>query len=173
MKKSRAILGGALVLTLLAAYFAPEEQGEVLPVRPGPQRHSFTQGGGGKAVVTTGVQVPAVLAILPRQDEGMGGQDAFPSMSWTPPPPPASEKALEPAELPPPQAPPLPFKALGQYVEAGTRSVFLQFNDANLVVHVGDTIAGQYFVESLKGGVLTLVYLPLQQRQTLTVSVED
>lgn len=170
MKKSRAILVSVLALTLLAAYFAPEEEDGGGAVRSGAQRHPPAQVAAVKVAGSAGIQAPAVLAILPRWNEAIG-QDAFPSMSWTPPP--AREKALEPVEEAPPQAPPLPFRVLGQYVEEGTRSVFLQFNDANLVVRAGDTIAGQYFVESLKDGVLTLVYLPLQQRQTLTVSVED
>jgi hypothetical protein len=75
---------------------------------------------------------------------------------------------LEPS-VPPPQAPPLPFKALGQYIDAGEVGVFLQYRDQNLVARVGDTLAEQYKVESLVEGVLTLRYLPLNQTQTLDI----
>jgi hypothetical protein len=58
---------------------------------------------------------------------------------------------------------------MGRYVEDGQVLVFLQHNDSNLVVRVGDTIAEHYKVESLDGGTLTLRYLPLDQQQTIDV----
>jgi hypothetical protein len=77
------------------------------------------------------------------------------------------ESPLSIAPPEPPQAPPLPFKELGRYEEAGRTAVFLQHGDQNLVVHVGDTIADSYKVEEIAGSSITLRYLPLNQVQKL------
>ena len=77
------------------------------------------------------------------------------------------------ASAPAPQAPALPFQVLGRYENDGDNAVFLQYNDSNVVARVGDTIDDLYKVESLQDGVLTLVYLPLHQKQTLQVGGAD
>jgi hypothetical protein len=74
---------------------------------------------------------------------------------------------VAPPPPPPPQAPPLPFRIFGRYVDAGQQVVFLQINERNLAVRVGDVIDGQYRIESLQGALLAFLYLPLQQMQTL------
>lgn len=88
-------------------------------------------------------------------------------------------KAVEPSataggvleELPPavPTAPPLPFKFMGQMLDNGTVTVFLVFNERNIVVKAGDTIDGIYHVDAIQSGVVEFTYLPLKQKQTLPV----
>jgi hypothetical protein len=68
-----------------------------------------------------------------------------------------------------PQAPPLPFRAIGRYEEDGETVFFLQHNERGIVVRVGDTVAEQYKVESVQGNLLTLTHLPTNQTQTLDV----
>jgi hypothetical protein len=60
---------------------------------------------------------------------------------------------------------------MGQYVEGNSRIIMLTRGDRLLTVAVGDVIENTYKVESLKGGQLTFVYLPLDIKQTLNTGV--
>ncbi len=99
-------------------------------------------------------------------------RDAFARKSWhvappAPPPPPPPPPAPPP---PPPQAPPLPFKYLGQLQESATRTVWYLLNGERLIVAAsGDLIDAVYRVEGADAGLLRFRYLPLDQRQTLTI----
>jgi hypothetical protein len=169
----RRLLGLTLVLTLVAAYFAPSPQPDdslqlsdrtrknLAPVAAGATR----SGGSGSI---------EVLAIRPRNPgQADDAQGVFNSRQWLKPgsAAPTAPKAVPvvtaAGELA--QAPPLPFKVLGRYWEDGQELVFLQHNEQNLVVRVGDTIGSVYKVERLEGNTLTLRYTPLNQTQTLTV----
>jgi hypothetical protein len=177
-----AMLGLGLVATLLAAFRVSQTGDDlVAPIRRPGASHGAQPGGPAPTAAKSDSASGSggVIAIRPRdQDEGVA--NVFARAAWLPPAapsqpvgarPPAAAPLLEVplTEPPPPEAPPLPFHVLGRYVEDGKVAVFLQHNDQNLVVRVGETIADQYKVESLAGGVLTLVYLPLNQRQTLEV----
>jgi hypothetical protein len=104
------------------------------------------------------------------------GASLFSPTQWTrptrkvePPTEPVVTLPLAPVTAAPAKAPPLPFRVMGRYVEDGQTGVFLQHNEHNLVVHSGDTLAHDYKVLSLDGGVLTLLYIPLNEIQTLRV----
>ncbi|MDC6180268.1 hypothetical protein C2I33_18315 [Ralstonia solanacearum] len=105
---------------------------------------------------------PAVLALRPREASPDIAQ-AFPSRDWAPPPPPP------PAPPPKPTAPPLPFVAIGKKWEDGQWQVFLGRNEETFVVKTGDTFDGRYRVDSIAPPSMTLIYLPLKARQTLTI----
>lgn len=181
MKRQHIVLGASLLVTLIAAYFSPDpDQGVVAPSSK-PQTNfngkntTSTVGVSSGAVgarVASGVRSMEVLAIRPRI-AGDDDQGPFPSVSWEPPPQAPIAVKVKEEKPPPPQAPPLPFKVMGQYSEGSVRGVFLLHNDRSLVAKVGEVLADQYRVESLKDGVLTLIYLPLQQRQTLAVSTSN
>ena len=64
-------------------------------------------------------------------------------------------------------APATPFRVLGRYADARRNVVFLEQQDKNIVVEVGDTIEGQYKVEGISSTTLTLRYLPMDQVQTI------
>ena len=68
-----------------------------------------------------------------------------------------------------PSAPVLPFTYMGRLLSGGDLAVFLIQGERNLVVHEGDTIDALYRVEHIAEGAITLVYLPLDQRQTLII----
>ena len=172
---TRGLLGLGLGSTLLAAWFAPA------PASDGVELAERTRTA---AARTPAAAAPAparpaasrsaeVLRIRPRE-AGAAPDDAdtiFGATRWTPPPAPVAAAPVVVA--PPPaaaaQAPPLPFRVLGRYADGGEVAVFLQYNDQNLVVRVGDTVAQNYKVESLQGSTLTLLYTPLNQKQTLDV----
>lgn len=171
----RVLLGIALPATLLAAYFAPPLDGEEIALsersrattaRPATQLGATAQ----QAAPAKPVEV---LSIRAKEvvDEDDAAEGVFATTQWTPPAPKVTTKPVAAREEapPPPQAPPLPFRVLGRYVKNGQVVVFLQYNEQNLVVRVGDTIAEHYKVESLDGGTLTLRYTPLNEQQTLQV----
>lgn len=76
--------------------------------------------------------------------------------------------ALSGAALPP-TAPALPFTYMGNLISGKDVIVFLSLGDRNLVVHEGDTIDALYRVEHIAKDAITLVYLPLNQRQTIVM----
>lgn len=176
----RAALVAALAATLVAAWFAPNDgAGDVLLA----------------ARASRGAEQPAAdtrsagqdMAVLRLRERAMGEADdavrerLFDPAQWdgathsgqsqvTPAPaPPAPPLPTASATAPAAQAPPLPFLFLGRYEEDGKSVVFLQHMERNLPVRVGQTIAGQYRVESLSAGALTLRYLPLDQLQSLAL----
>lgn len=171
LNKGRVILAASLLATVLAVIFAPA------PGNDGAALAARKPGSVGVASVPQQIKKSSaidVLRIRPREaDEDDDGAKVFASTQWTPALP---KTVAAPAIAPPPasaeaQLPPLPFKLLGRYQEDDQDLVFLQFNDQNLVVRVGDTIADHYKVQSLKGPLLTLLYTPLNQPQTMDVGV--
>ena len=117
-----------------------------------------------------------VLLIKPRVSHDEEGNDRVPPLfaatRW------AAAAASAHASAPPVptvtqpvplQAPALPFRVLGRYDDGGRMAVFLQQDDRNFVVHVGDVLDERYKVERLDGATLTLRYLPLNQLQSLDV----
>ncbi len=183
MNKPSPLLVVALVGVLLAAYFAPSptdddvllsDRARAPATRP-PAVDATVPASSADRSTPRPAAVLQVLRIRPRE----GGPETAP---WFPAPrpvqvakasPPAAPPPSAPPAPPPPQAPPLPFKALGQYTDGDQVGVFLQYRDQNLVARVGDTLAEQYKVESLAGGVLTLRYLPLNQTQTLDLGAAN
>jgi len=83
--------------------------------------------------------------------------------------PAAAAVAPAPVVAAPPSAPVLPFTYMGKLLSGGDLAVFLTQGERNLVVHEGDTIDALYRVEHIAEGAITLVYLPLDQRQTLII----
>lgn len=167
----------AVLATALAIYFSPGSETESTSiVAPIARRTRVVQAEmrheGGEAPLQ-------VLEIRPRQSDDAETQSGtetarvFGARQWTPPPaahePAPAPVSQEPAAPPPPQAPTLPFRFLGRYAEAGRDGVFLQHQNQNLVVHVGDTIAGEYKVERLDASQLTLRYLPMDQTQSMDI----
>jgi hypothetical protein len=179
-RKTRLLLGVALLATLAAAWFAPADDAAGVAgseaVAAGARRGASAPavaGAGKSSARSAAAPFVDVLRIRARAVEGDDeAPDAllFSSTQWSPPAPvtaaaPAASAAAPAAAAP--QAPPLPFRVLGSYAQAGQTVVFLQQNDQNHVVRAGDTIADTYRVESLDGATMKLRYLPLDQVQTL------
>jgi len=77
------------------------------------------------------------------------------------------------AESPPPPAPvapPMPYRVAGQVIHDGPPRVVLARDDRIFFVREGDTLDGGYRVESIKSDTVTLVYIPLEERQQLPVA---
>jgi hypothetical protein len=167
----KTVLGAALVLTLLAIWYAPAAPDEAAVAEPAPRR-TAAAGADGQARHLPAPAFVDVLAIRPRTPaDGQQDPEAglFAATRWAPAEatPAAAVPVAEAAQQQAPAAPPLPFRVLGSYVQGGQVVVFLQQNDTNLVVRVGDTIGETYKVDSLDGSALKLRYLPLDQVQSL------
>ena len=172
LNKGKVVLGLSLLATLLAVVFAPPaaDDGVALAVHKATAAGAATMPQPGKKIVAVDVLRIRSRAV---EDDDDDGAKVFASTQWgvASPKLAAAPVGAAPAAAASPQVPPLPFKLLGRYQEDGQDLVFLQFNEQNLVVRVGDTIADHYKVQSLNGPLLTLLYTPLNQQQTMDVGV--
>lgn len=100
--------------------------------------------------------------------------ELFASLSWLPPPPPPPPPAPAPLAPPPaaPVTPPLPFTFVGMLERgAALPEAFLAKGDALLVVTVGDMLDNNtYRVDVLNANEVVMTYLPMNIKQTLSVS---
>jgi hypothetical protein len=176
MKQRQIMLAVALCATVVAAFLAPAPAEDLAAVRPAIKAAAPAIDHGAAISPTrsrdannrgSGLVLLDIVRRVPDEEDA----GVFSQVSWVPPTAKKSEDVK--AEPSAPQAPPLPFKVIGQYAENGVEGVFLQLNDQYLVVRPGDTINATYKVASYKNGVLDIVYLPLDQHQTLVVSTTE
>lgn len=109
----------------------------------------------------------------PKAAEDKQAKAASPAPQPPKAPPPAARPATAPAVAVVPTAPPLPFQAIGgirgQKIGDGKPIAFLRHGEAVLTVKVGDEIDRTYRVESVTHDAVEFTYLPLKQRQTLSL----
>lgn len=99
--------------------------------------------------------------------------DTAQAPSWVPrppPPPPAPPPAapVPPAIVPPPQAPPFPYTLIGRIEDGGIVHALLGGPDRTLGVKVQDIVDGQWRVDTIGAGSLSLTWLPGGQQKTLS-----
>jgi hypothetical protein len=162
----KLVIGGALAATLLACYFAPADDGDI--IAPASAR---TAAAPPQPVLAEAA--PPALDIHPRIDDDEPG-NAFAKHSWlatapnqAPIEPPAVSRAIKPTIVASNGAPALPIRFLGRFVDDGQAAYFLQVADRNVVAHVGDKVDDNYTLDSAIGDTLTFTYLPLHQQQVL------
>jgi hypothetical protein len=134
------------------------------PARPGPAPSPTAAAAQSPQKAARGEEPEMILAIRPRA-RSQSYADAFALQNWTPPPPPPPPAAPPP----PPKAPPLPFTVLGKKLQDGGWQVFLARADRTYIVRDKDVIENDYRVESIAPPSLTLTYLPMNERQTLSI----
>ena len=100
---------------------------------------------------------PSAQTRFQRQDA-----DAFAARSWQPPPP-----RPVPVTVAEPKAPPLPFRYLGKVMEEGAVVAFIALDARTYLAHKGDVLL-DYRIEDVTPAQMTFVYLPLNEKQTLT-----
>ena len=165
-------IGTALTATLLACYFAPDE--EVDMIAPAQARALQPAAAAPLAAPAT----DTLLEIRPRTEEEDLG-NAFARHSWQDEPAQAAPKPADSSVTKPAQAraatavlagaPQLPIRLLGRFIDDGKAAYFLQIDERNVVAYVGDRIDDSYTFDSAGPDTLTFTYLPLQQRQVLAV----
>lgn len=180
LSKPRWALAAALAATVVAALFAPADADPAVALsqKTVSKAEALRRGEAQPARSASPVVAPPV-GDLRERGEQQRTSPVFDPPSWLtdatrpqavgkpvpakPPTPVASAVAV----IAVPTAPPLPFRALGWYLDGDRKGVFLQHQGNNVVAHVGDTIAAQYLVESWTERTISLRYLPLNQVQTL------
>jgi len=175
MKK--IVLGTAALATLLAAIFAPEDEGSIVGAATANTRQVERAPA---PVLLAAAAAPAVnpaLAIHPRRnlDDDEDAATLFARQSWqtgTPQkimPGQQAAQAAAPAAADPNAPPPLPFQFLGRFVDEGKAAYFLQAGERNVVARPGDLLEERYRFDGVVQGALQFTYLPLNQKQTLAV----
>jgi hypothetical protein len=170
---SKLVIGGALAATLLACYFAPSDDGDI--IAPANARAQLAEPAHEQAPpLVAGAVLPA-LDIHPRMDDDEMG-NAFAKQSWLAATPvqagagaaqPAVSRTIKPSTVASHGAPALPIRFLGRFIDDGQAAYFLQVAERNVVAHVGEKVDDNYTFDSATGDTLTFTYLPLHQQQVL------
>lgn len=153
------LLGLALVATVAASLFDFGST-EDAPSHSPSQARAATVIRAPIATDKVSPKPPAEIFAQARFEAADG--DAFAPRSWQPPPPkPVVQK------MPEPKAPPLPFRYLGKVMENGIVTAFIAQDARTYLAHTGDTVL-DYRVEEITPTQMTLVFLPLNEKQTLS-----
>ena len=171
-KLRAALLIGALALTLAAVRWA-DKLTDMNEASAGAVAEAAPRGHTGPAPAT-GQAAPALdLGKLRRAPVVDPNGDPFGARNFRPAPPKVktgpSAAAAAVASQPAPQAPPLPFAYIGRLSEDRDTTVFLAMGERNLVLKPGDVIDNMYKLEEVNDSGVVLTYLPLSQRQTLSI----
>lgn len=174
-KQRWLVIGSVLLATLAAGYMIEDE--------PLPEKDKTKKGAATKSIASSSTQASrrtsanntsgeAAAAPLSFPDPATADAvaqaetiDPFRNKSWVvapPPPPPAK-----------PTAPPLPFQYLGKIMEDSGVRVFLNLQGKNLIVKAGDVINGIYTVVDIAGNQMTFLYLPLKEKQALSIGADN
>jgi hypothetical protein len=173
----KIVIGVAAAATLLAAWFAPDQDGGVV----GPAGATTRDAAPAAAIAAPPIDVvteagpppaPGVdLQIHPRvADDEMG--NVFAKQSWAPQAPlkvmqEEAPQARQAAAHPGPPA--LPFQFMGRFTDEGKTAYFLQIDGQNVVARPGEKVNDSYLLDSVSGDTMNFIYLPLNQKQTLVV----
>jgi hypothetical protein len=149
-----SILGGALLLTLVAIAYVNQGDDAVAVVKPkfpGKEKHADVP-------EKSGLDIEKLKRAAMSDD----AKELFAAKSWYVPPPPPPQ--------PKPVAPPLPFVYIGKMIENdGKTLVFLAKQGRIYSVSEGETFDGVYSVDAVKVSQMTLTYLPLHEKQMLNI----
>ena len=104
------------------------------------------------------------MAKLSRVPPAADGVDVFAAKSWARPATARVMAAPSPAQ---PVAPPMPFQFVGRIQGREGQTFLLARGAESFSVRAGEEIDSDYWLESVTNETLTIVYLPLNERQTL------
>ncbi len=172
----KLVIGAAAVATLLAAWFAPDQDGGVVGPAAATTREAALAPVA--AVAPPASATPAAdgidLQIHPRvADDEMG--NVFAKQSWAPETPKKIMMDQAQAQQTAQQAgassgpPALPFQFMGRFTDEGKTAYFLQIDGQNVVARPGEKVNDSYLLDSVSDNTMNFIYLPLNQKQTLVV----
>src|SRR5262245_52913540 len=104
--------------------------------------------------------------IPPRATLGRIASDPFSVQSWLPP----RKPAAAPSAPPPPVAPPLPYRFAGQFYRDSGSEVYVGRGEEIFPVKEGETLDGQYKVESISLSEVRFLHLPTGTSQIMQFS---
>src|SRR5712671_3398568 len=126
---------------------------------PAPATSPTSERSGAPAAEAKQPGIPSRFAL------GRFAADPFSAHSWTP-----RAKPAPVAEAPAPVAPPLPFRFAGQLQRDSGIEVYLARGEDIFTAREGDTLDGQYKVDSVSATEVSFVHLPTGTRQTMQFS---
>ncbi len=162
-KKNRSwILGSALLLTVAATAAVNSQDdsdtGSVQPAVSKARNHQHHE-----RLASSEPPTDILVEKLTRKPLPEKVKDMFPAQSWYVPPPQTRVVAR-------PSAPPLFFHYIGKMLEEGEHTaVFLEKQSRIFIVREGDAIDSNYRVDAITPPVMTLTYLPLDEKQTVQI----
>lgn len=175
-KKRKMIIGGVLVATLIAAVLVEVDDEPELHVPESLQSGRTAQDRTNKTD-SSAAQLD-VSKLGQRKFSPLAGE-LFASTNWVPkrvvsddP----EEEAIKMAQAaralapPAPTAPPLQFKYAGKAIADNETWVFLSQSGENLITKIGGKINDTYRLDSINDTAITMTYLPLNIKQTLTIN---
>ncbi len=160
-RSRRWFLMAALIATLAATYWIWQNESNT-PVPKSATGKAPAVPRKNSAAVPRESAATLNLEKLEQREFTWGSGELFASKSWIPPPAP-------PPPPPPPRAPKLPFTFLGRMVEQGKTVVFLTRAQETFTVSAGESFAGTYRVEEIGADTVVLIYLPLNERQSINI----
>ena len=151
-----ALLAGA------AAWVAIDLRGPAAPTSAKAPASGASQDPGHSAAPASQATQPGIPA---RSVLGRIAADPFSAHSWMPRPKPAVVTAP-----PDPVTPPLPYRFAGQFHRESGIEVYVARGEEIFPVKEGDTLDGQYKVDSVSATEVSFIYLPTGARQTVQFS---
>src|SRR5437870_2597206 len=151
-----ALLAGA------AAWVAIDLRGPAAPTSAKAPASGASQDPGHSAAPASQATQPGIPA---RSVLGRIAADPFSAHSWMPRPKPTVVTAP-----PDPVTPPLPYRFAGQFHRESGIEVYVARGEEIFPVKEGDTLDGQYKVDSVSATEVSFVYLPSGARQTMQFS---
>lgn len=97
-------------------------------------------------------------------------KNLFAAYDWNPPPVVQIPPTQKPAPPVAPTAPPLPFSFVGLLEQQAKPTVFLAKGENLLLVSAGDVIDETYRVEVINANEIVFTYVPLKQKQSITIA---
>src|SRR5712692_3822414 len=155
----------AVLIALLAgsaAWVAIDLRGPAAPTSAKAPASAASQDTEQSASPASQEKQPGIPA---RSALGRIAADPFSAHSWMPRPKPAAVSAA-----PDPVAPPLPFRFAGQLHRDSGIEVYLARGEEIFTVKEGDTLDGQYRIDSVSATEVSFVHLPTGTRQTMQFS---
>jgi hypothetical protein len=165
----RIALGCALLLAIAMTVVGDDKSIQVETPKPPPRmgdEPASVEAAGESARIDAAPERPARIEVakLARVPPAAEGVDVFAAKSWSKP------TVVRTAVAPPPSqpvAPPMPFQYVGRIEGREGPTVLLSRGEESFSVQAGEPIDADYRLESVTEERLTIVYRPLNERQTL------
>jgi len=175
-RKRKIIIGSALIATLIAALLVEDEEELAFQMAEAPLQPFRTTQEKNRKPETNTVQLD-VSKLGQRKFNPQAGE-LFASTTWMPKqvmrndPEEHEFKIVQPVKIAPPAptAPPLQFKYAGKTIADNQTWVFLSQSGENFITKLGGKINDQYRLDAINDDTVTVTYLPLNVKQTLTIN---
>ncbi len=157
-QKRHYLIFGALLLTLIAAAFAPDREVQVIGV-------ARERAGAPVSAATSGGRVEAKDDTLLNLNSRRLSEEGIELFKVPPPSPPMAAMVAMAA----PTMPPLPFKFLGKMTLGKADSVMLAEKNNTLIAAPGETLMDTWRMDSIDAETLSFTYLPLATTAVLKI----